>query len=67
MLQDSLSDRDTYVSCLFESTKENSIIHPNAYFNILKQGEAEIEEGKKTYKRWIGLKNKIMMLFKEKR
>ncbi|EDR25915.1 hypothetical protein EDI_044710 [Entamoeba dispar SAW760] len=64
MLQGSLNDRDISVSRLFESTKENSVVL--TLIDILRQGEAEIEEGKKVYKRWVVLKSKTMMLFKEK-
>ncbi|ELP90026.1 hypothetical protein EIN_403600 [Entamoeba invadens IP1] len=63
MMQGSMSDRDISVSSLFDASKEDSVVL--TLIDILRQGEATVEEGKKTYTRWVVLKRKCMMFFKE--
>ncbi|KAL7717076.1 Rho/RAC guanine nucleotide exchange factor [Entamoeba marina] len=63
ILQASTTEKDIPISSNFQASNENSVVL--TLIDILRQGSAELIEGKKTSKRWIVLKRKCLMIFKE--
>ncbi|KAL7716602.1 Rho-GAP domain-containing protein [Entamoeba marina] len=59
----STSDRDISISSMFEVSKEDSVVL--TLIDILRQGPAQLDDGKKRGRRWIVLKRKCLMIFKE--